>query len=545
MAQFNWFGGSGDLGTPTNWLNQPNPDTPVDPGAMDQADFSGSGTLTGSLTALDVYESGSFVLNGVIDSVAYAGINGALTVQDTGASFTGSAVLGVGGTTAGMLSILNGGSVTSDGMTIEGLGGVMSDVTVDGQGSLLTDTSYLNVGNAGDATLSVGGGGGVTIADGIGIGNQSGSMGSVSIAGTGSTMAVTGYLTLGYAGLGVLSVSAGGVVSEMSSGFGIFIANQPGSVGLATVDGAGSTLSDVSYLDVGGGGFGSLMVTNGAVVKAGAGVAVGDGAGATGAITIDGSGSALTVVGNINVGNGGSGSLTIRNGGVTTVNGFFSIGSQAGAVGTVAVSSDGSMTTNSIGVGNLGNGALVISSGGALTTGFMDVGQNVGAEGTATVAGSGSTATANAGLNVGDGGTGTLSVLAGATVSATGMDLGYQAGASGTVIVDGSGASVTDSAYLTVGDMGDASITISNGGACRLSTVADGVTLGNKAGANGSVTVEGPGSVLTDAGSFEVGGAGAGVLTVANGAAALARGVTLAGQSGSPAPPASTARGPP
>ena len=64
MAQFTWFGGTGDLGNPYNWTNQPDPNNPVVPGPGDDIDISGTGTLTGT------------------DTVSYAELSGNIDLEE-------------------------------------------------------------------------------------------------------------------------------------------------------------------------------------------------------------------------------------------------------------------------------------------------------------------------------------------------------------------------------------------------------------------------------------------------------------------------------
>ena len=109
-------------------------------------------------------------------------------------------------------------------------------VTVDGAGSTWTNSADLNVGAAGNGTLTIRNGGAVSNGYGF-IGSDSGSTGAATVDGAGSTWTNSADLYVGYSGSGTLTIRNGGTVSN---GFG-FIGYDSGSTGAATVDGAGST----------------------------------------------------------------------------------------------------------------------------------------------------------------------------------------------------------------------------------------------------------------------------------------------------------------
>lgn len=85
---------------------------------------------------------------------------------------------------------------------------------------------------------------------------------------------------------------------------------------MVTVNGAGSSWTNSGTLTVGEfGGVGSLTITNGGSVVSTGDNYVGNGAGAFGKITVDGAGSSFSA-GTLDFGgNGGTGALSITNGG--------------------------------------------------------------------------------------------------------------------------------------------------------------------------------------------------------------------------------------
>ncbi|MGO4512965.1 autotransporter outer membrane beta-barrel domain-containing protein [Bradyrhizobium sp. 2TAF36] len=182
---------------------------------------------------------------------------------------------------------------------------------------------------------------------------------------------------------------------------GGFIGNLPGSQGTATVSDVGSTWTNIGNLVVGGLGTGTLTIQNGGTVNSGGGVSIGLAAGSTGTVTVTGAGSSLNIGpgGGFNIGSFGTGTLTITNGGMVVNNTAFTanIGNGAGSLGMVRVAGARSAWTNSSGVniGNLGTGTLTIAEGGVVTAPTVAIAANAGATGTLNI-GAGASAPAAA-----------------------------------------------------------------------------------------------------------------------------------------------------
>jgi T5SS/PEP-CTERM-associated repeat protein len=262
----------------------------------------------------------------------------------------------------------------------------------------------LSVGNSGTGTLTIQGGG--TVSNNIGfIGVNSGSTGTVTVTGAGSTWTNPFGLLVGRTGTGTLTIQNGGAVSDSSgvAAFGSSIATTVGSIGTVTVTGAGSTWTDVVHIIVGDGGTGTLTIQNGGVVSSGLSSSIGGGLGSTGTVTVTGAGSTWNT-GDLLAGDNGTGTLTIQNGGAVS-SGNSVIGRVGSAIGTVTVTGAGSTWTNSgsLNVGRFsgGTGTLTIQSGGAVNvTGSMTIAQTVGSTGTLNIgAASGQAAAAPGTLN--------------------------------------------------------------------------------------------------------------------------------------------------
>jgi T5SS/PEP-CTERM-associated repeat protein len=152
-----------------------------------------------------------------------------------------------------------------------------------------------------------------------------------------------------------LYVSHGGQV--ISSG-GSVIGDYISSIGTVIVDGAGSTWTQGGDLVIGNGNVGSLSITSGGSMSTGGAVNVGVAQFSISSATVDGSGSTWTITGGLNLGSSdGTGTLTVRNGGLVSVGSPLSIG----ALGTLQ--GDGTIS------GTVTNGGLVAPGAtiGALT----------------------------------------------------------------------------------------------------------------------------------------------------------------------------------
>ncbi|WP_234190310.1 autotransporter domain-containing protein [Shinella sp. NM-101] len=226
--------------------------------------------------------------------------------------------------------------------------------------------SSLLVGDNGNGTMDVTGGG--TVSDMYGyIAFEDGSTGAVTVTGPGSVWDNRAELYIGYNGRGSLNISDGGAVSNTWG----FIGSTPNGIGDVSVDGSGSNWTSTD-LHVGHFGSGDLKVTNGGTVNSDTG-SVGHAYSSRGYATVGGPGSTSTwnVAGELVVGYYGRGSLRIDAGGVvTSADGY--IGASATAIGPAngyVVVYGRWDNTGDLNVGYGGNGWLTISSGGHVSVG--------------------------------------------------------------------------------------------------------------------------------------------------------------------------------
>ena len=202
-------------------------------------------------------------------------------------------------------------------------------------------------------------------------------------------------LSVGQNGTGTLTIQNGGTLADS---FGT-VGDLPGGVGSVTVTGAGANWSNAGGIVVGGLGTGTLTIQDGALLNGGGG-SIGLSAGSMGTVTVTGPGSRWIngFSGGLNIGSFGTGTLTIANGGVVvnSTNFTANIGNGPNGQGSVTVTGAGSTWSNSSGVniGNLGTGTLTIADGG-IVTGPIVIATRAGAIGTLNIgAAAGNPATA-------------------------------------------------------------------------------------------------------------------------------------------------------
>jgi len=301
---------------------------------------------------------------------------------------------------------------------------------------------------------------------------------------TSATLDIAADFSVGYGGNGALWIGAGSIVNDYSGEIGYTIDSTSGVHGDAIVDGAGTQWNHAYELYVGY-GTGTLSITNGASVHdvyGYLGYFPESPGHSSGTATIDGAGSVWTSDANLHIGDGGTGVVTVSN-------------------------------------------------GGALVNGEGDLGFNFGSDGTATITGAGSSWTTNGFLYVGNNGNGTLNIADGGSVSSLGS-YGYLSWASASTSaasIDGAGSTWTNANGLYIGFGGSGSITILNGGAMENGSFAN---VGFSEGASGVLTVSGTGSTFGAGGALSIGGnvsgpGGTGSLRVDAGGAASAAAINV------------------
>ena len=252
----------------------------------------------------------------------------------------------------------------------------------------------------------------------------------------------------------------------------------------------------------------------------------------SGALTLAG-GALLTAQAQATVGGAGQGLLTLMGGalaltGTSTPNALV-IGQTAGSNGTV-LNLEAITAAGTVIVGGAGTGTLdLLGVASSVSDSGADIGQSVGGRGTSAVNG-GYWATSGQ-LTVGDAGSGSLLIDGMANgitgqVTAFAATIAAQAGSQGSVTLDGGELLVANaegpSSTLAVGAGGAGILEIENGGDVTVGVAAANnnglLTVGGTAGGSGRVDLGWYGMLLI-VGNAAVGGtAGAGEVTVGEGA---------------------------
>lgn len=439
---------------------------------------------------------------------------------------------------SGTLEINGGSSVTNVTGRIGHNDGDDGTVTVTGTGSTWTNTESLLVGRQGNGTLNILLGGQVSSVGNSIIGHRTTSAGTKGVAtvdGVASKLSSGGSLYVGEHGDGELTVSDGGTAESASA---TVVGREVGSSGLVEVTDTDSKLTSGAALVVGKVGSGTLKVLNGATVTSTSETSIGQNVDSAGSVTVNGSGSTLTSGANLYVGERSTGTLLVSDGGVVRTqddNGTRSIYIGGGPSdeeannrlgnGTATVTGSGSKLESDYGVyvARTGTGELTVDNDAEVTAKYIRVGY-YGFDGDGDPAngqvwvknGASVDATVDdgtgtwAGIAVGNrGGTGTLSIDSGGSVtSSSQIFIGRQDGSMGTVTVSGHGSkmeALSDDLYVGGFEdeerssangtywrgYGTGSLTISDGGLVKNRDGFVGIYDSQHGTSQGSVTVTG------------------------------------------------------
>lgn len=262
------------------------------------------------------------------------------------------------------------------------------------------------------------------------------------------------------------------------------------------------------------------IINNGGTAQIHSGIAdsgmvyIGQNAGQSGRVEIDGVGTEWRNLGAKLVGNSGHGSMAVTNGAKVSSM-FGEIAANAGSSGAVTIDGAGSAWTNDyeLYVGYSGSATLDITGGGAASSWSASIGVGTAGSGTVTVSGAGSTWANASSLDIGEAGSGTLNIAAGGRVtSATGL-VGFGTGGTGNVTVTGADSLWTNSGEIRVGSSGSGTLTVADGGRVKTGTL----TIARNASSTGTLNIgAASGEAAARAGTLDVAalvfGAGAGSL---------------------------------
>lgn len=514
------------------------------PGAGDNVFINGFGPAITIGRNAEVHElsigvntggAGTLVVEGglrttSLDLGIVSGSSGAATFS--GATWENDEAVSVGGSGTGDLSLLHGTTASSKDIHIGGIGTGNGSLTLDNSSSL-TSSGTIFVGNTGSA-LPSGGNGSLNVlaastldSEGGVLAEDVGATGTALVSGNDSRWTISNGLVVGDAGVGTLTITGGGTVISQTT---TIIANLDSADGSTVkVSRRGSSLQSDNTLVVGNGGNATLLVEAAATVTSGEAII---GRHSASEATVTGDGSKWTT-GDLQVGGdtsdpggaAGNGTLNVTAGGSVDST-VAHLGVVAGATGSAIVDGKGSVWTvdrNSLEVGVSGTGSLAVTGGGLVDAANIIIGTSTGGNGSVRVSGADSTVKSRADLNVGLYGKGSMTVEAGGAVKSRDGYVATYGGSTSAVTVTGDGSSwaMTGTFFVGYASGATGNVTVSNGGAIR----ATGVTLGDLAGASGTMTITGSGSNVTayvdngtvNSGSVDVGFQGSGSLSVVNG----------------------------
>ncbi|PSJ63205.1 autotransporter outer membrane beta-barrel domain-containing protein [Mesorhizobium soli] len=275
----------------------------------------GNGGTSGSIIG-NIVDNGALIFNRS-NALLFAGsVSGTGTLTQNGAgtlTMTGNSTYA--GTTAvntGKLVLQSGGQINGTASLTVNAGGEM---IVDGTGShLVTGAGTSLIGSTSAGTLTVRNGGSASFA-GLTMANAAGSSGTLNVVGSGSQITTSGASTFGSAGLATINILDGGkMISSGATTTVGGVAPLPAYAALVTVSGAGSQWDFVNSLQF---RRGTMTVSNGGLVTAGtADIAYGSNS-ASADLLVTGAGSRFETSGALVISNAsGTGTITIADGGV-------------------------------------------------------------------------------------------------------------------------------------------------------------------------------------------------------------------------------------
>ncbi len=445
----------------------------------------------------------------------------------------------------GRVTIVTGGELLLDSTpTVLGRGrlGVLNV-----QGGNFQTNDSLAVGEQGAADFRISNGGrAITATTVIGqnaaTATRSASFGNVTINGTNGTQSGTEWtnssdVTIGQNGTGVVTLDQQAAVTV---GGQTYVAWEAGSVGTLNVRGL-SLWQSLGDLEIGRRGTGTLEITGGATVQA-LFTTVGNLFGSNGTVTVSGSGpgpdflrSTLTTASeSMFVGNFGTGTLTITDHGRVLSNVGY-VGVETGGVGTAVLDTSGQWTNDAtLIIGERGQGTLRLLGASSVQNQDGYVGRLPGSQGLVVVDGI-STWTNFDKLIVGGQGNGEVQILGGSALFSASGSVAANPGGIGTISISDrvtSGSSTFRSTWTITGDLevggsGAGTLTILDYGLVTGSAGA----LGARPLSTGTATVKSGGEWRMTA-DLTVGAEGNGMLTVSDGGIVAANGARIGRNAG-------------
>lgn len=460
---------------------------------------SGSTLHAGDLVFGDKGDAQGLVENGgkvevdgnmTIGKIDNDGLAREFTVSGNGSKLDIGGELIVGDESRGNLTLQNGGQLDMTGFSSKVTLGRKADSLgilklIGPQEHLARDTQIL-IGDEGEGRLELSDGAHFKMGSLV-LGQKQNSTGRIEVDNEGSLFEVDGDLTLGQNGDGLVGVSEGGTLK--TSGKTILSATAQSTTSSLSVFGEGSSWESTGDIVIAQEGVGYVYIADGATLKAGGDILLGEKQGSDGTLTLRsqaGTPPSEVSYATLKVGGAGIGKMEIYDGGIVRGNNSGAsviVGDFATGTGSVFVSGKNSQwilnNTPVLTVGALGDGTVDVEKGGLVqmdADSQLIIGQGAGSVGKVTIdGGAGSINPGDqpsqflSGTNVmiGQGGEGRLLITNGAEFKAADdadmiTNVGTQAGGKGIVGVKGDD-SVWNTGELNLGDAGEAAVSVTEG----------------------------------------------------------------------------------
>lgn len=337
--------------------------------------FRGNVDLSGG--ALWSVQSGLIVGDGGVGVVAASGAaqltsatatvsngstsRGVVQLSGAGTQWVNSGALFIGNLAPAVVTVADGALLTS-GATVVGLGsGGTGELTLNGAGTRWQANNGFKVGALASGRLSVDTGARVDSTGVVRVGEMGTALGAISLSGANTRWEQAGDVTLGWVGVGALTVSTGAVAQLNGA---LKLAELARSEGNATASGAGTVLNVTQPLSVGVLGAAVLTFQAGATGQI-ASLVAGQSSGGVGDVVLRGAGTQVAAPGSFTLGQDGLATLNV-NTGAWLQSGAASLGVAASARGSATVDGAGSqwLVTGALTAGVGGTGVLTVSNGG-------------------------------------------------------------------------------------------------------------------------------------------------------------------------------------
>jgi T5SS/PEP-CTERM-associated repeat protein len=280
---------------------------------------------------------------------------------------------------------------------------------------------------------------------------------------------------------------------------------------------SGLTLNVANHIVVGNDGDGLMNIHDGAAVTAGHLSIGGHDFGNTGVMNADGSDAELTVNGITRVGDAGHGSLNLLNGArASTTAGY--VGDASTGYGEINLS-DGSefVVGEWLVLGSCGTGLLSVTQASQFGTMHLYVSNTAGASGLVDLFDADSRIDASGVIVVGNWGPGTMNVFQQAAMTAETLLVGANETSDGELNITDPGTIVTVLNNIQSGQLGAGTINIAGGANVRTTEAGGWIKIGDQAGSDGYILVDGGSSLVAEQAPLVVGDTGQGVMDILGG----------------------------